>query len=304
MVHEWKKIPAKSKDLYYEGSRPCGSCIECRLKRSAWLATRCVHEASMHEENSFLTLTYSDDHMPDDRSLSTDTIQKFWKKMRKHISKRSGRLIKHYTSGEYGDADGERIRYSYHLNKMVGDNPHYHACLFGFDFPDKEYYKKTETGDILYTSKILTEKWGLGHAVIGDVSFESAAYVARYTLKKVYGDDGHEHYDGRLPEKSWCSQGLGESWFLKYKTDVYPSDEVILYGGRKLSPPPYYDKLLLKYDPSLYADIENSRAGKINKKINNFSLERFYENGKPVTRTVSDVVRRAQIRVGSLDKNR
>lgn len=293
-------------DMYVEKTRPCGICIECKLKKSVYTATRCVHESKMHDNNAFLTLTYSDENLPGphhqkmndgtikyfaDLSLCTDDLQKFWKKYRKHLGEQK---IKYYASGEYGDGGGDRLI-----------NPHYHAIVFGHDFPDKEYYKKNENGDILYTSPTLTKMWGHGHAVLGDVTFESAAYVARYTLKKIYGDDAIEHYNGRMPERSWSSQGLAESWFEKYGSDVYPRDEIILSGGRRLSPPPYYDKLLLKYDPDKYAELLNKRAEyKINNKINNFALDRFYENGNPRVRTVSDSVRRAALRVGSVDKYR
>lgn len=38
---------------------PCGQCIGCRLERSRQWAVRCVHEASLHTSNCFLTLTFS-----------------------------------------------------------------------------------------------------------------------------------------------------------------------------------------------------------------------------------------------------
>lgn len=277
------------RDAYFESVRPCGVCIECKLKRASYIATRCVHESMMHDENSFLTLTFDEQHLPVDLSLNTRTMQLFWKKLRRFVEPK---LVKHYTSGEYGDGTGSRLI-----------NPHYHAILFGYDFSDKKYWK-TQNGNRLYISDALNSIWGLGYAVLGDVTFESAAYVARYTLKKVYGDDADQHYQGRLPEKSWSSQGLAKSWFEKYGSDVYPSDEIILRSGRKLVPPPYYDKLLLDYNPKLWEEVQNKRAEKINIQKNNFSLERFFEDGKPVVRTVSDVVRRANLRVGSLDKNR
>lgn len=305
VIHNDLKIPKKYLDRYFPKVRPCGVCIECKLRKSAYVATRCVHEASMHSENSFLTLTYSDENLPRPYndlkkdgsvvirpalSLVTSDMQDFWKRYRIHLVRNQiPAQIKYYASGEYAP---ETLR------------PHYHACVFGHAFPDKEYYKKTDTGDVLYTSATLTKIWGHGHAVFGDVSFESAAYVARYTLKKIYGDDADEYYQGRLPEKSWSSQGLAEAWFQKFASDVYPSDEIILYGGRRLAPPPYYDKLLLKYNPSLWEDVQNKRAEKIIIQKNNFTLDRYVENGNPRVRTVSDTVRRAQLRVGSLDNKR
>lgn len=43
---------------------PCGQCIGCRLERSRQWAIRCAHEASLYEENCFITLTYRDEDLP------------------------------------------------------------------------------------------------------------------------------------------------------------------------------------------------------------------------------------------------
>jgi len=295
VLHEDYKIPKKYLDRYKQTVRPCGTCIECRLQKSAYIATRCVHQSKMSDHNCFLTLTYEDQNLPLDKSLHTRDMQLFWKKLRKQFPHKT---IKYYAAGEYAPDT---------------DRPHYHACVFNHDFLDRQYYKKTENDDKIYTSETLNDLWGHGHCFIGDVTFESAAYVARYTIKKIYGPEAETHYlryhpDGQpywlTPERSWSSQGLGEEWFLKYYSDVYPSDQITLYGGRQLMPPPYYDKLLLKHDPDLWERVQNQRAGKINKKLNNNLLERTLENGKQVTRTSSDAVRRASIRVGKLDKQR
>lgn len=42
---------------------PCGKCIGCLLERSRQWAVRCIHEASLHNQNCFLTLTYDDYHL-------------------------------------------------------------------------------------------------------------------------------------------------------------------------------------------------------------------------------------------------
>lgn len=287
-VHNLKD--ARGKEVLEQFYRPCQQCIECRLKKSRYIATRCVHTASIYPENSFLTLTYSDEQLPPNLSLDTRVMQLFWKKLRKSIEPKK---IKYYACGEYGDGKGSREI-----------NPHYHAVLFNHDFPDKKIYKKTSNGDTLYTSDTLTDMWGYGHAVIGDVTFESAAYVARYTMKKVYGDDAEDHYQGRMPEKSWCSNGLGEEWFEKWRDDIYPSDQLVLRGGKICTPPPYYDQLLLKHDPDLYNEVMEARQLKIIPENNNSDLQRFWLDGKPVTQSASEVVRRAALRVGSLDKER
>lgn len=270
--------------------RSCTRCMDCRLKKSIDIATRCVHEASLHKYNSFLTLTYNDTHLPPDLSLCSHTLQKFWKKLRKSIEPT---LIKYYACGEYGDGNGTR--------KI---NPHYHACVFNYDPPDKKFWKKSPAGDNLYKSEILQDLWGLGNVIIGDLTFQSAAYVARYTTKKIYGDAAEKHYEGRLPEKSWSSNGLSKDWAIKYLEDIYNYDEIIV-SGKKIKPPKYYDKLLLAHDPFLYDEIMETRAEKINSSKNNLALARFYDtNGKPQTKTVSEIVKLAQIKSGQLDKER
>jgi hypothetical protein len=94
---------------------PCGRCIGCRLERSRQWAVRCVHEASLHEKNCFITLTYSPENLPKDGSLDVSHFQKFMKRFRK----RFGPGIRFFHCGEYGES----------LSR-----PHYHACIFGFDF--------------------------------------------------------------------------------------------------------------------------------------------------------------------------
>ena len=49
---------------------PCGQCVNCRLNRSQEWAIRCVHEASLHSQNSFITLTYNNDNLPANGSLA------------------------------------------------------------------------------------------------------------------------------------------------------------------------------------------------------------------------------------------
>ncbi|AXH77437.1 MAG: replication initiator protein [Microviridae sp.] len=218
---------------------PCGACIGCRLERSRQWALRCVHEAKFHELSSFLTLTYDDEHLPADGSLDHRHFQLFMKRLRKfHHGK-----IKFFMCGEYGDTTRR---------------PHYHAIVYGIDFADKVRHSKNEHGDTLYRSDTLTNLWQLGHAWLGNVSYRSAAYVARYSLKKVTGEKAKEHYQnldtgtGEIfqirPEYIAVSKGFGLRWFEAYKSDCYPSD-FLTHEGRKFSVPKYYDKLLERTDP-------------------------------------------------------
>lgn len=225
---------------------PCGQCIGCRLERSRQWAIRCIHEASLHKQNCFVTLTYDDNHLPANGSLSYRDVQLFLKRLRKLIAPQR---VRFFCAGEYGD---ELTR------------PHYHLCLFGYTPTDRYSVKKD-----LYGSPTLDKLWPYGYVSFGAVTFESAAYVARYCLKKVNGRDARQHYEAGVdpdtgevlqlqPEFTHMSlkPGIGAGWFNKYSTEVYPCDEVII-NGKPVKPPKYYDKL---YDKIPFNDLDQIRA--------------------------------------------
>ena len=203
---------------------PCGQCVGCRLERSRQWAVRCIHEASLYKDNCFLTLTYNDENLKTDSLVPRDFVL-FMKRFRK----RFGAGIRFFHCGEYGS-----------INKR----PHHHAIIFNFDFPDKEFWKPNR-GYPIYRSPSLEELWPFGYSSIGAVTFESAAYVARYIMKKITGDDAIEHYQGRIPEYVTMSRkpGIAYEWFRKYHNDVYPNDYIVLRDGIKSRPPRYYDNL-------------------------------------------------------------
>lgn len=242
---------------------PCGQCIGCRLERSRQWAIRCVHEAYGHDDNAFITLTYRQERLPSGGSLNKNHFQKFMKRLRRALSPK---LIRFFHCGEYGDQ-----------NKR----PHYHACIFGYGFPDKLLLKKTETGSNLYISQLLVDAWSdpdgvelpapdnwvgyynpktYGYSTLGNVTFESAAYVARYITKKINGDLAEQHYQGRQPEYTTMSRrpGIGKNWYSKFFSDVFPADEIVL-RGKIMTPPRFYDKQLEASDPKLYEKIKLDR---------------------------------------------
>jgi hypothetical protein len=202
-----------------------------------------MHEASLHEESCFVTLTYSPENLPGDGSLRKQDFQGFMKRLRARFSCQT---IRYFHCGEYGAQLGR---------------PHYHACIFGIDFPDKVFYKPAGEAR-LYSSALLERIWSYGFCTVGDVTFESAAYVARYIMKKVTGDLAKEHYlcvdndtgeiacDARgdlcvrQPEYVTMSRrpGIGRAWYQSFFNEVFPSDEVIARGV-KCRPPRYYDNL-------------------------------------------------------------
>nr|QJB19156.1 MAG: replication initiator protein [Microvirus sp.] len=218
---------------------PCGKCIGCRVDRSREWALRCMHENQMHPEGCFLTLTYNRQNLPDDYSINKRDWQLFAKRLREH----SPRPIRFFACGEYGSEHGA---FPY--------QPHYHALVFGYRPNDLKLHSR-KNNNPLYTSQKISKLWPHGFSTIGELNYKTAAYCARYTLKKIGGDRAADHYTrvhpvtGMIhqvkPEAIWPSRnpGIGFSWFQKYKSDVFPSDYLI-WEGKKHPVPKFYIKLL------------------------------------------------------------
>lgn len=217
----------------------CGQCIGCRLNRSRQWAIRCVHERQMHANSSFITLTYDQSHVRLDGSLEYRDFQLFLKRLRHQFWYVP---IRFFMAGEYGE-DFSR--------------PHFHACIFGVMFSDRRFHKSLSSGFKLYRSPTLEKLWPFGFSSVGDVTAESAGYVARYVVKKVTGPGGASHYlsdhvddltgEVVVREPEFCRMslkpGIGAPWFAKYGHEVFPRDYVVV-GGQKVRPPKFYDKLL------------------------------------------------------------
>lgn len=217
---------------------PCGNCRGCRVDRAEAWAIRCTHHAQMCEHGAaFATLTYTDEHLPFDNSVEVEVSQKFVRDLRYRIGK--DRKISYLGCAEYGERRGRA---------------HFHFLIFDYDFPDKVVYSE-KRGNRLYTSELLSQAWPYGNALIGGASFHSARYVASYVMKKRGGDAADEYYHRAhpltgefhrvTPEFAVMSTkpAIGKSWFERFKSDVYPSDFVLIDGKPK-KPPRYYDKLL------------------------------------------------------------
>lgn len=259
---------------------PCGKCIGCRIDRSRDWAIRCHHEAQMTQfttGNSFLTLTYDDDNLPEDYSVQKTVAQTFMKSLRHQLYPHKIRFL---TCGEYGE---------------LTLRPHYHSLIFGYDFrSDRKFYKENANGDRLYTSELLSKCWTFGQALLGDVSYQSAAYVARYVMKKINGDEAARHYLRTHPKTGLTVQvqpefmlpsmrpGIGSSWFEKYKSDVFPSDFLVV-DGKQHPVPRYYLKKL-----------EEEEIKKIKRQRKRASLP-HKQNSTPERLAVREVVKTSQI---------
>jgi hypothetical protein len=273
----------------------CGSCLGCRLDRSRVWAMRIVHESQLYDGghgNSFVTLTYSDDAVPDDWSLKKSDFQKFMKRLRKAYPQK----IRYFHVGEYGDKC-KHIK-PWEEDRSVKDcpgcdvgRPHYHACLFNVSFTDLEPVGQ-RNGVVYYTSGKLQSFWPHGHVQVGEVNFESAAYAARYCLKKINGveqdnwyqvTDDHGEVLHVLPE--YCSMslkpGIGADWYEKFKTDIFPSDEVPVPGsGVFKKVPRYYESLLEREDEGLLEEVKALRQAFRAAHADEYSPERLMQKYK------------------------
>lgn len=262
---------------------PCGQCYQCRLERSREWAARCILEAQMHKENCFVTLTYDDAHLPSDYGLQKSDLTNFFKRLRYN----TGVKLRYFACGEYGD---------------LYSRPHYHICIFGFRPKDLVLIAQNR-GVNLYSSDDILKAWqGRGFVSVGDVTFESAAYVARYVMKKVTGERASEHYQGRQPEYVVMSRrpGIAASWFEKYSEDVYPNDFLVIRDNIKCKPPRYFDSLYdVYYGEGSIESIKEERQIKavkrFNRNLDEFTLSRMITKarvcqlkGKQLKRTLDE----------------
>lgn len=253
----------------------CGQCIGCRISKSKEWAARIVHESQMHRNNCFVTLTYDSEHVPLDGSLRKPHFQKFMKRLRKHHATNK---IRYFHCGEYGES----------LHR-----PHYHACLFGVDFSDRVEFSASN-GVTTYTSNELEKIWGMGFCTVGELNYQTAAYTARYILKKVSGARAEDHYTrvnpytGELfqiqPEYITMSlgrkkgEGIGGPFYEKYESDFFPADECPIPGkGVYKSVPKYYERIFAEKNPEAYEEIKARRKKYHDTHADEYTSERLHD---------------------------
>ena len=298
---------------------PCGQCIGCRLDKAREWAIRCVHEASLHKNNVFITLTFSDEWLyqrkqnkiGQEKGLSdTWSLQRGkgseFELFMKRLRKRFGQGIRFYMCGEYG----ENCLYCFRNYKQCNcskyeptiGRPHYHAILFNIDFSDKQLHK-TVNGNRIYTSDTLESIWidpksktPMGNCTLGDVTIDSAGYVARYSTKKITGKMAEEkdpvtgltHYERFEFETGEVHQleaeynnmsrnpGIGIEWIKKFKEEVLINDSVIA-KNHEMKVPRYYDKKLEETDPERLEENKQIRLDNLETHADNNTKQRLLE---------------------------
>lgn len=255
---------------------PCGHCESCVEKRARSWSVRCVLEAAQYDANCFLTLTYSDQCLPKNGLCKKD-LQKFIKRLRDY----TGRKIRYFACGEYGE-------HTY--------RPHYHLIVFNWFPEDAKFLKDSPYGGLLFTSSILRKLWPYGHSSVGDVSFASCGYVARYCNKKLARQND---------TKEFCLMslrpGIGEGYIKEHLMDVYDTDRVYLKNGNRssCSPMRYFDKVFEAVDPDAFEHVKNERVSKARLSLASDMLrfgfehvEQFYQYAGSIKKDTFDRLRR------------
>jgi len=240
----------------------CGGCVLCRLERSRQWAVRIeAHRLCFPAEQChFLTLTYDDAHLPplvDGRhSLRPKDLSDFWKRLR---SRFPGSKVSYFACGEYGT---RTLR------------PHYHACVFGVTFDDlvpmgaaggvvrnTDPLAPNAVAVRLLRSPKLDETWSHGAVARGEVTFQSAGYVARYIMTKQLGkarfDDAT--YKGYFEEfqRQSTKPAIGD-----LALDKFPRDWFNMFHDfdSRTSIPRRYLKRLKAESSALYDNYLQTRA--------------------------------------------
>jgi len=263
-----KKITFKRSEAFFPNqpmSLPCGRCLGCKIAKSKDWALRCYHEAQLNDaglNNCYITLTYRPDDLPPDGILVKSHFQKFIKRLRKNTKQK----IRYFMCGEYGDTTGR---------------PHYHALLFGYRFPDAKFWTERK-GNRIYKSKLLEATWQKGNCELSGVTFKSAAYVARYLLKKQNTAEAtqdryciYNKETGEIKLRPFeyvamsLKPGIGAKFYEKYPDSFFPQDEARLPDGGTMPVPTYYRTLLERSNPKLAEKLRKRRIEQASSDPNN-----------------------------------
>lgn len=216
-----------TRPLYLKGMYlACGSCASCRIARANDWSMRAIHEASCHDDNCFVTLTYDDDHLPEGGTLVKRHLQLFFKRLRKYLG---DQRIKYFACGEYGDE---------------GNRPHYHILIFGWRPTDDDLECVGKKGKRLYySSRVIRDFWTYGYNTVDEINPKTARYTAGYVQKKYKGDKAKEVYGDREPAFQLQSQGIGLNWCVDNAL-LLETKHHITYNGKPKRLPRYYVKKL------------------------------------------------------------
>lgn len=185
----------------------CGKCFFCNIKKKSRWTARLMMELQDHADAVFLTLTFSDDHLPNPPYVCKRDLQLFFKRLRKILSPRK---IRYYACAEYGSERGR---------------PHYHAIVFNLRFSDANF---------------VASAWPFGFVRLDRVEAGSIAYVAGYVSKKFINSREFK-FTGEMKEKEFTLMSrrpaLGSNFIKKllpyaFSQNRFDVIDRISIGGR------------------------------------------------------------------------
>lgn len=272
---------------------PCGHCWACKLNYAAQWATRIMAECSEHEHNYFITFTYDDINIPIPEeteyngkiftndgtwtgSLYPNDITRFINSLRRYFHRKGHTGIKYYYAGEYGETT---------------QRPHYHMIIMNCPLDINEFYdfhQDPTTKKLHWKSHEIENFWQEGMIDIGEVEYASAAYVARYCMKKITENTDKTIYwsKGMHPEFVRMSRrpGIGITYYNENKYNIYENDEVIITSVKGnvnvIKPPKAFDQRFKEEHPEWWEKIQESRA---------VAAERSRQIEKELTEGISDL---------------
>lgn len=200
-------------------------------------------EKNLHPNAAFVTLTYSDDHLPmTSQSLPTldpTDLRDWLKRLRVKIEPSR---VRYYAVGEYGDET---------------QRPHYHLALFGYPtcaYGNSRYSRSRER--CCSHCDLILSTWGKGLIFLGDLNTNSAQYIAGYVTKKLTSKTDPK-LQGRHPEFGRMSlkPGIGADFMHEVASTLLglqgdPADDVpasLQHGSRAMPLGRYLRKKLRVY---------------------------------------------------------
>lgn len=229
---------------------PCGKCPECCKDYYTSWATRGSRELLHWDSTLFITLTYDEENLPENKSLNKKHVQDFIKRVKKFFKSTKENPIRQIYCGEYGT---RTLR------------PHYHCILFNADFADKKRHYVSKQGHQVYTSAILTKLWNKGNVEFGFATPASISYLFKYILKKksrkekekplIIEVDGYTYEVEHEFIEASRNPGIG-AWARDSKSI---KKGYITVNGQKKKIPKYYLEYLKKNDPETYAFLSDQK---------------------------------------------
>lgn len=236
-------IQVQFKGVNKSRSFPCGHCTACRIQRTSQWALRLMNELpKWNYDATFITLTYDEEHLPNDYALHKEDAQNFIKRLRNDFidlgwytldeQNRKKANLRYFLCGEYGDADCHGFN----------GRPHYHAIIFGLPYDKvgrqlvKDNWRLCDETRFNY-NPIAKKEQGFAPVSVDDIR-----YVTGYVQKKYNGKKALEVYGERLPPFQLQSQALGLDFALSHKKEIENGN--IKFRGHNVSIPRYYLKKL------------------------------------------------------------